>query len=148
QAREALSEITGQPTAPNLAALQNDFPLPAPSPDKVEDWVAAAREDNLAIVASRLSADIARKGVSIARAGHLPTVGAQAQYNDGSNAGSRCSGESESETIGVQVTLPLFAGGATHSGVRQAIATREQRIAELDGQCRLVERNTRDAYQG
>jgi outer membrane protein len=46
------------------------------------------------------------------------------------------------------VTLPIFSGGATQSGVRQAIATREQREAELEGTGRLVERNTRNAFQG
>ncbi len=147
EARQALNEITGS-AAGDIAPLQEGFVLPAPEPTDVGAWVAAAREHNLQVLSARYAAEIAGREVRIARAGHLPTLGAQAQYQDYSNEGSRFSGESETETVGLQLTVPLFAGGATQSAVRQATATREQRRTELDGQRRLVERNTRDAYQG
>ena len=147
QAREALTEITGRPTQ-DIATLREEFPLPSPDPANVGDWVANAKQSNLDVLAARHNAEIAARGVGVARSGHLPTLGAQAQYQDATSDGSRFSGEAETETVSLQLTVPIFAGGATRSGVRQAIATREQRHAELDAQERLVERNTRDAYQG
>ena len=56
--------------------------------------------------------------------------------------------DSEDTTYGVQVTLPIFTGGATTSRVRQAqyrnIAARER----LERTVRETERSTRDAYLG
>lgn len=146
-AREALAEITGQP-ATEIAALQEDFPLPAPNPTEVGAWVRQALEGNLDLLAARYNAEIAEKGVNRAWSRHLPTVGAVASYQDSEASGSRFSGESETESYGLRVNVPIFAGGATQSGVRQATATREQRRSQYEGTRRLVERSTRDAYQG
>ncbi|MES0874552.1 TolC family outer membrane protein [Sinimarinibacterium sp. HSW-8] len=147
QAREALTEITGEATA-GIAPLREEFPLPTPQPTEVGHWVEAAKQGNLDVLAARHAAEIAARGVDVARSGHLPTLGAQLQYQDFTAEGSRFSGQTESESVTLQLNVPIFAGGATRSGVRQAIATREQRRSELDAQERLVERNTRDAYQG
>ncbi|HUP93008.1 MAG TPA: TolC family outer membrane protein [Solimonas sp.] len=146
-AKLALAEITGTAANP-IAPLQDDFPLPAPSPADVNAWIGSAGERNLDLVASRLIADIADKEVDVAWARHLPTVGAQAQYGDATSSNSFRSADSKSDSYGIQVNVPIFAGGATQSQVRQARATREQRITELEGRRRLVERQTRDAYQG
>lgn len=145
-AKEALAEITAEPLT-GVDSLQDDFPLPIPNPPDIGAWVASARDANLDLLIAQYNRDIAGRDVGIARARHLPTVGASAQYSDNDSDGSRFSGESETESFGVQVNVPIFAGGATQSGVRQALATRSQRESEYEGTRRLVERNTRDAYQ-
>jgi outer membrane protein len=43
--------------------------------------------------------------------------------------------------------VPIFAGGATQSGVRQALATRDIRQDEYEQDRRALERSTRNAYQ-
>lgn len=144
-AREALIEITGA-AGGALAPLQDEIPLRAPTPDKVETWLQFAGEHNPELLAAASQADIARKGVGVARAGHLPTVGAQAQYQDAEADGARFTGELETETLGVQFRLPIFAGLATRSRVSQAQATQEQVNAQREGTRRAVERRTRDAY--
>lgn len=146
-AREALAEITTvQPG--ELASLQEDIPLPAPNPDSVASWVEYALEGNLDLLAARLNYDIAARGVQVARSGHLPTVGLQGQYRDFTLESGSFPQEGDSSSVTLGVTLPIYSGGAVRSSVREAIATREQRRAEQDGSARLVERNTRDAYQG
>lgn len=144
-AREALIEITGA-VGSGLAPLQDEIPLRRPLPEVVDVWLKSARENNPDLVAAESQAQIARKGVSVARAGHLPTVGAQAQYQDAEADGARFTGELETETLGVQVKLPIFAGLATRSRVSQAQATQEQVEAQREGTRRSVERRTRDAY--
>ncbi|MGQ0696747.1 MAG: TolC family outer membrane protein [Panacagrimonas sp.] len=146
-AREAVVEITG-PTENKTVALQDEIPLRLPEPPAVDQWLATARQNNLDLVAASLQADIAGKGVGIARAGHLPTVGAQAQYQDSEADGARFTGELETETLGLQVRVPIFAGLATRSRVNQAQATEEQLKAQREGALRSVERRTRDAYLG
>lgn len=151
-ARSALAEITGQPYQPQ-ARLIDDLPLAPPTPTDIEAWVKTAREGNLNVLAARLSADIADTGISIARAGHLPTVDINASHNiSGSsidaNGGGTVDRETTSDRVTLQLTLPIFSGLATQSRVRQATSTREQRRAEYEGAQRLAERQTRDAYLG
>mgnify|MGYP002133707525 CR=1 FL=1 len=50
--------------------------------------------------------------------------------------------------VGLALNLPIFSGGLTQSQVRQAVASKEQSRALLEGARRSVERQTRDAYQG
>lgn len=146
-AREALTEITGQ-DASRIVMLQQDIPLRLPEPAVPDQWLLTARQNNLDLVAASLQADIAGKGIALARAGHWPTVGAQAQYQDLDADGGRFVGNLRSETLGVQVRVPLFAGGATRSLVSQAQATEAQIKAQREGVQRAVERRTRDAYLG
>lgn len=146
-AREALAEITKIKPG-EVASLQEDIPLPAPDPDNADRWVEYALEGNLDLLAARLNYDIAARGVQVARAGHLPTLGLQGQYQDYTSESGSFPQDAEGTSITLGVTVPIFSGGATQSGVRQAVATREQRRAQQEGSARLIERNTRDAYQG
>ena len=43
--------------------------------------------------------------------------------------------------------MPIFAGGATQSGVRQALAQRDIAQDGYEQQKRALDRNTRNAYQ-
>tara|TARA_R110000850_G_scaffold189247_17_gene315185 strand:- start:10158 stop:11585 length:1428 start_codon:yes stop_codon:yes gene_type:complete len=144
-AREALYEITGRVES-RLVPLIEEFPLQPAQPAQVEPWLETANANNLDLIAASLQLKSAEKGVSVARAGHLPTVGALAQYEDLEASGGRFSGQSEIETIGIQVQIPIFSGLATRSRVNQARATKAQLEAQLEGAERGVERQTRDAF--
>jgi outer membrane protein len=48
--------------------------------------------------------------------------------------------------VGVQFSMPLFAGGALQSKHRQAIAQRNQARQELEGTRRQVDVDVREAY--
>lgn len=144
-AREALAEITGEPVL-QWVPLQDDIPLPTPAEDAAA-WVRAALNGNFELMIAQYNAAIAAADVGIARAGHYPTLGLgatktirdeQDTFADRQNTGA----------VALQLSVPLFAGGAVASQVREAVATREQYQAQLLGQQRLVERQTRNAYQG
>lgn len=149
-ARSALTEITGTPATP-LARLQDELPLPAPQPADIEAWVRDARENNLSVLTARLNQEVAETGVSIARAGHLPTVGLSASKGLSNSSGSsfdeiESDRRTDSERVALSLNLPIFSGLATQSRVRQARSISEQRKAEYEGAQRLTERETRDAY--
>jgi outer membrane protein len=146
-AREALTEITHEPQT-SVATLQDDFPLPTPTPDDVDQWVAQALDGNIDLMAAQLGLNVAERGVQVARSKHLPTLGLTARYVDSSSESGSFPTDATQNSVGIGVTVPIFSGGAVRSGVRQATATREQRKAEYDGAQRSVERNTRDAFQG
>ena len=158
-ARRVLAEISGG-TDQAAAAVPEDVPLAGPDPQTPATWIEAARKDNLNVLSARLQAEIARKDVSIARAGHLPTLGIQAGYSNSSadvtttttsgglSGTSTSPSDSDGTSIALVAKLPLFAGGAVRASVKAASSTSSQRQAQLESAVRTAERTTGDAYQG
>lgn len=152
---ERLRELTGE-SFTELAAPVDDLPLAAPDPASAEDWVRLAMEQNARLVSSRLAADVTRENISIQRSGHLPEVDLVLSKSDAETDGTRVlSGisnpldtDNNDETISVQVTVPLFSGGATASRVRQASYLHRAARERLEQTARQTELDTRDAYLG
>ena len=152
-AKVLVTEITAAPVT-RIVPLREDIPLLGPSPDDVNDWLEAAAKGNLSIIVARRLLDAAEQGVDLARSGHYPTLNLVGGYRDATdesyNAFFNQQFEQQAETtsIGLELTVPIFAGFATQAGVNSAKGLREQRQAELEAQRRAVERATRNAYQG
>ncbi len=146
-AKEALTVITGEAAAPKLTTLQAEFSLPPPAPQNVDSWVVKAKQGNFDLLTAQLQAEISNRGIDVAWAKHLPTVGLMAQYSDGEQGGL-FGAQQTSRQIQLQVTVPIFSGGATQSVVRQAKATHAQYQALYEGQKRVTEQQTRNAYLG
>lgn len=150
-AYRALEEITGKDVRA-LKSLPQDFQPELPSSLDVNGWVQTAIDSNPALKAKELELRSAEAGVDSARAGHLPSIGLRATYGnsrslfDGS-IGPTGIDSSDTSSVGVTVSIPIFAGGATQSQVRQALAQRDVTGDQLDQQRRALVRNTRNAYQ-
>ncbi|MDL5365699.1 TolC family outer membrane protein [Xanthomonas sp. NCPPB 2654] len=148
---QALTEITGQPVR-DLRSLPEDFrpQLPAES-SNIDGLIASALDKNPSLRAYQYQVQAAENSVSAARAGHLPTlnlaasVGRDASWGDGVSGSN--SPRSDSNVIGVTLNIPIFAGGATQSAVRQALAQRDIAQDTYELQKRALDRNTRNAYQ-
>ena len=158
--REKLRELTGD-AFDELSRPGDDMPLIAPNPASEDQWVHAALDQNLTLNSSRLAADIARENIAIARAGHMPTLDLVASKN-GNNTGGYQSADGlapqpfvypansnfSDKQIGIQLTVPLYSGGATQSKVRQAVYLHRAARERLERTARETERATRDAYLG
>jgi outer membrane protein len=68
------------------------------------------------------------------------------KYTNGGAAGNTDS--ANVTTIGVQLTLPLFAGFATQNRLRETLALEDQAQAQLQGAERAVSQGARTAYLG
>ncbi|MGO4552425.1 TolC family outer membrane protein [Lysobacter sp. 2RAF19] len=155
-AYQALAEITGRPVA-NLKGLPEDFQPQLPEHADEDAWVKTAFENNPALRAKELQVKSAEQDVSTARAGHLPTLYFGGDYgnthtdgdttNNLNGAETAFDNESRARSFGLTLNVPIFAGGATQSGVREALATRDIRQDELEQDKRSLERATRNAYQ-
>lgn len=149
-AYQALAEITGRPVR-TLRALPEDFQPEAPEGDGLERWLATALDNNPSLQAAEYALRAAGHGVSSARAGHLPRLSLGAGYDNGASWGDRApSGgavASEGHSVGLTLTVPIFAGGATQSQVRQALSRRDISEQQLEQARRALDRNTRNAYQ-
>ena len=155
-AYRALEEITGQDVR-DLRALPQDFQPGLPSELDAEGWVRTALDNNPALKAQESRLRSAEAGIEVARGGHYPTLYFGANYGRGSSDGDQTDNldntttdfenDSARRSIGLTLTVPIFAGGATQSQVRSAIAQRDIAGDELEQQKRALVRNTRNAYR-
>jgi outer membrane protein len=150
-AREALAELTGR-AVDAFRALGEELPLEPPNPTGGEAWVQLAVENNPSLIARRFAVDSADFGVDTARAGHLPRLGFGVTYSDGGpwRAGEQPFGTprgSQSTSIGLNLTVPIFEGFATQSQVRQAVHRRDIATDQFEAERRSVLRQTRNAYR-
>lgn len=147
--QEALRELTGT-RLEILSPLGPSIPLIAPDPPDIEQWVKTARAQSLAVAERREAADMAKEEVQRQRAGHYPTldvVGNRAREDtDGSITGPGF--RADTTTVGLQLAVPLYQGGAVSARASEAAHRYTAARAELEGQQRATERSTRSAYQG
>lgn len=159
-ARELLRELTGEPFD-SLASPVDDMPLESPEPANEEQWVTTALEQNLRVISARLATDIAKEDVRVARSGHFPTLDIVASRSDQDFAGMQISQDADrsgarspadqaqtNDSIGVQVTVPIYSGGAASSRVRQRVYLHRAARERLERANRETERAARDAYLG
>jgi len=149
-AYQALREITGTPIT-TLKALPENFAPELPAGGSSENWVNLALEHNPNFKAAQHAARAAEHSVTATRSAHLPSLGLSANYANSANWVSPNPGSvdvrNEGNGIGLTLNVPLFAGGATQSRVRQAIANRDISHEQLEQTRRAVERNTRFVWQ-
>ncbi len=144
--REALQVITGRLPG-RLRDLQDRIPLLTPDPADVDQWVQTAIERNLQLIAAEFASETASLEVDRRRAGHYPTLGlfAQKAEND-SGGGVFGATESDDQSVGLQLNIPIFSGGFVTSSTREAsyLFEQSQNLQEL--QRREAVRQTRASY--
>jgi outer membrane protein len=159
-ARDQLREVTGD-SVEILSRPGDDMPLTAPNPVGEEQWVRAALDQNLELSSARMGAEIARETMNVAEAGHLPTVDLVARESNIDVTGTTslidptagalnypANSSTRDKQISLQLTVPLFSGGAIASRVRQASYQHRAAHERLERVARATERGTRDAYLG
>jgi outer membrane protein len=147
---EALRIITG--TGPEtLKTLRAGTQIGTPQPDDIGKWAETAENANFSVAQSKAAYEIANEEVSKQRAGHYPTldiVATNGKTGAGYNLTTGGGVETKASTIGLQLSLPIFAGGALASKDREAVALREKARADLDNARRQAALTARQAYLG
>ena len=148
------TNVTPRPLAVSTA-------LPPVLPADVNAWVAQT-ETAPSVRKAKIGYDIAQLETSKARDGHLPTVGLTASYSKGHGeqtgtqlspasgqfAPANVSGPTTQSNIGIQLTLPLFAGFSIQNRVKETLLLEEQARDNLEVARRGVAQATRQAYFG
>ncbi|WP_424859776.1 MULTISPECIES: TolC family outer membrane protein [unclassified Tepidimonas] len=122
-ARRQLENLTGVSASTLWPLAPERLVLEPPQPSTLAEWQAAAEANSPELAALRARRDAARQEIERARAGHLPTLDAVAQITR--SASENVTTPSSSYTnrlIGLQLNVPLYAGGAVDASVRQAVA--------------------------
>lgn len=146
--KEALREIIGV-DVDQLAPLQPSISLTPPSPANLDDWTASAENNNFALVAQINQSEVARKNIELQQSKHLPTLDLVGQYSEqDSVSGNRYGIRGDTESIGLQLNVPISEGGGTQSRVRQAEFEYQAAQEELIKLKRSITRTVKDAFRG
>ncbi len=129
--RHRIEVLTGQSDAA-LASLDVDrFTPVAPVPGSVDAWIERAEQSSPELQSLRAQLEVARQEIEKARAGHMPTLDAVAQWaRTNSDSVTSVNSRYDNKIIGLQLSVPLYAGGYVSSTVRQAVASQE-RVQEM-----------------
>lgn len=151
--RNVLEMLIGkEPQA--LKSLKPGVDISRPQPDDIGQWAASAEQGSLAVQASRAALEIAGREVEKQRAGHYPTLDLVASHGRNSQSGTLALGgfypgsDTDSTVVGLQLAIPVFAGGAVSSRDRQAVALREKARFDLENARRQAALAARQAYLG
>ena len=121
----------------------------SPSSSSLEEWLsqAEARSPELQQLQARI--ENARLEVEKASAGHLPTLDAVAQWSRSSSENiTSPSTRYLNRTIGVQLSVPLYAGGYVSATVREAVARQIQAKELLEAARRDLALRVTTEYRG
>ena len=142
--QKIIAKLPGQ-----LSPLGEKLPLKLPEPNDMDQWVASAEGQNLQLRVQQAALEIANQEVERNRGGRYPTLDLVASYSD-SSAGSGSFGgvDSNSTAIALQLSLPVYTGGALASRVREATANREKARQDTEDARRQVALQTRQAFLG
>jgi protease secretion system outer membrane protein len=139
--RQVLGGILGRVLPPEeaLAGLSQAFRPEPLLPSVVEAWNLLALEGNADLQAQRLAVVSAQQDVAKNAAGHYPRLDLVAS-NSHSRADSIVTYNQSSviNSLGIQLTIPLYNGGYVVASTRQALANVQRLEAELDGKTEKV----------
>lgn len=112
-----------------------------------EEWVDIAMQNSVAILIKDAEVEVARKEIDVRKGDQYPTIDALASRRrtwdkDGYAFGLR----NYSDTIGVEINIPIFSGGFTSSRIKEAELLKEKSIQEAEALKRQVELQVREAY--
>ncbi len=147
--RRALEVLIGRyPDA--LKPLAGKLPLDPPEPNDMDKWVDSADAQNPQLLAQRANYEVAKQQVEVNRAGHLPTLDLVASRSKNSNAtfGTTAIGQTTTDSVGLQLNIPLFQGGYVSSKLREAAANYEKAKQDLEFAKRSVDLQARQSYLG
>lgn len=145
-AREALAAMVGRRITA-LDPLSEQFRVRPMEPANIDTWQELALNNNPEIGAQRYAVEIAREEIQKNQAGHSPRLDLIASVaKNESDTINTLNQSANTRSIGVQLSIPLYSGGAVTAATTQAVANFEKARANLDGQTSLVLVELRKQY--
>ncbi len=144
---EALFEIIGPQAKSKLAKLGEDLRLNPPVPNDLQSWSDTAQQENFSILASVAELEVLNQEVEVSRSGHYPTLDLVGGYNMNRSDADTAT-EADTASIGLELEVPIYTGGAVSAQTRQAQANYRAAQQGLDQTRRGVNRQVRDAFRG
>ena len=142
----------------SIEGIDHHLPVQAPIPNNAKFWVGKALQQNLSLQASNFAVVAAEYTNQQHKAGFAPTLDMVASYRKGDNDSfgySNPAGVGAPEyrdkvsrnSIGLQLSIPLYSGGITRSHVRESTERLAQSEDQRDDRRREVVQNTRHFHR-
>lgn len=134
-AKRRLEALTGDRlnSATEVRGLLKTFKVKSLTPNAFDVWRQMALDNNPEIRASTQAVEVARQEYEKQQAGHYPTLSGVATWGQQSSQNTATINQTAlTSAIGVQVSIPLYAGGATVGRAVQAYANYEKAQADRD----------------
>lgn len=145
-AQRGLAEIVGT-DVPGLALLSPVALLAVTRPKQLDNWLQTAKAQNYTLAQSRLSVEIARKGLKIAQAARSPALALSLNHSGlNSNGGFSGSSDAFSNSIKLSLSMNLYQGGGIDSKSREAGYRLEAAVQQQESTARSIDRSVRAAY--
>ena len=137
-ARNVLASIVGEEVK-LLNPLLEDFRVKPMQPPSFEEWKEIALEQNPEIVSQRHAVEVARQEINKQRAGHAPRVDLVGAINKSMSDNVLFVGlDTFTRSIGVQVNVPMYAGGLVSAMTSQAASNHERAKAQLESRTHQI----------
>jgi outer membrane protein len=147
--RRTLQLITGKEYR-DLKTLRPEAKLAPPNPNDMQSWVELAEKQSYPVLIQEAAAEVAALEARRSRAAHLPTLDIVATHGQsGQSAATDTSGtgrDTTSTTLGLQLAMPLFQGGALSSRDREAAALHLRSRDDLENARRSSALSARQTY--
>lgn len=145
-AKRALQAITGK-MPEKLATVKSDIQVTQLS-QGMKDWQDVALQSNLNIQIQQDAIKLAEQEIERANAGHMPTLDAVASFTNTYSNGSPngFGSDLENTTVGLELQIPLYQGGAVTSRVRQAAYNKQKAQDDMELARRNTDLETQRAY--
>jgi outer membrane protein len=117
-----------------LDGLRPGLTLLPPEPAQDDAWTERARNENMSVRQAAIALEVARREITKARFGHWPTIDlvSSASRSENSSTGQTTPANINSMSVGLQLAVPIYAGGATTGRVREVVAASEKAVADLE----------------
>jgi len=116
-------------------------------PTNLDTAIELAMELSPGVLAARYNEKAAAYNVRSAKGALLPTVGIQGRWSDNSQSqfeptvNTTITSSAQSKSVGLQVSVPLYAGGARYSDIRAAKQLQSQRRLDIHQAERVAQEN-------
>ncbi len=117
-------------------------------PASLEEWTDKTVASNPQMRQLLALLESAKQEVDKARSGHLPTLDLFVQYRKSDNdSEATINQRNATSQIGLQLAIPLYAGGYTESTIRQALAHVERVQEQIEAVRRALRLQVRKEFQ-
>ena len=136
--QRTLGSLTGIPLTEmnTVQSLQTRaFTFIPLSPGKYAQWESLSLKHNPIIAETQHGVKVAKHDIERSRAGFMPTVNLYASHAISDSGSDNTIGQRyRTDSVGLQVSMPLFSGGETAAMTRQSAARYEQAMHTRDAQ--------------
>ncbi len=144
---ESLRTLTGQ-SYNRLDRISDTLPIVNPEPQSEDDWVNAALESNLNLLAAQAQLVAAEQTLKARRSGHLPTIDVSVTESHSVTGGLSFLGDTiNTTTYAASIYVPIYQGGLTSARAREARSLADQSRQLVVEQQVNVTRDTRSLFR-